>query len=117
MSRKHANLNRRLAKVEQQVTHIAAREKLANCNCYPDPLGIKRLVVKDAKEFEAHMNLSCPAHGFRRLGRLMVVNIVGEKGKISDDCARRNELATEYYRRLSEFLKSHPELKDDRDEF
>ena len=75
------------------------------------------LVVKDAKEFEAHMNLSCPAHGFRRLGRLMVVNIVGRKGEISEDCARRNELAMEYYRRLSEFLKSHPELKDARDEF
>ena len=117
MSRKLTNLNMRLAKVEQQATHIATREKLANCNCYPDPLGIKLLVVKDAKEFEAHMNLSCPAHGFRRLGRLMVSIIGGQRGEISEECARRKELVAEYYRRLSEFLKSHPELKDDRDEF
>ena len=75
------------------------------------------LVVKDAKEFEAEMNLSCPAHGFRRLGKLMVVTIVGRKGEISEECARRDELVKEYERRLSEFLKSHPELKDDRDEF
>jgi hypothetical protein len=75
------------------------------------------LVVKDAKEFEADMNLSCPAHGFRRLGKLMVVTIVGGKGAISEDCVRRKRLVTEYERRLSEFLKSHPELKDARDEF
>lgn len=117
MSRKLTNLNTRLAKVEKQATYVATREKLANCNCYPDPLGIKMLVVKDAKEFEAHMKLSCPAHGFRRLGRLMVVTIGDQKGEISEDCARRKELVTEYHRRLSEFLKSHPELKDERDKF
>ena len=94
-------------------TDIARREKLANCNCYPDPLRIKMLVVKDAKEFEAHMNLSCPAHGFRRLGKLMVVQTPGADGTISEECAKRKELVTEYDRRLSEFLKSHPELKDD----
>ena len=116
MPRKLSDLNKRLAKVEQRAAHIARREKLANCNCYPDPLGIKMLVVKDAKEFEAQMNLSCPAHGFRRLGKLMVVTIVGEGG-ISEECTRREELATEYDRRLSEFLESHPELRDARDEF
>ena len=117
MSRKLSNLNKRLAKVEQQTTHIATREKLVNCNCYPDPLGLKMLVVKDAKEFEAQMNLSCPAHGFRRLGKLMVVTIVGGNEEISEEGARRKELAKEYDRRLSEFVKSHPELKDDRDGF
>ena len=117
MSSKLSELNKRLAKVEQRAADIATRQSFANCNCYPDPLVLKILVVKDAKEFEAHMNLSCPAHGFRRLGKLMVVNIVSRKGEISDDCAKRNELATEYYRRLSEFVESHPELKDARDGF
>ena len=117
MSRKLSDLYKRLAKVEQQAAHIATQEKLANCNCYPHTLGLKMLVVKDAKEFEADMNLSCPAHGFRRLGRLMVSTIVARRGEISEDCARRNELVREYEGRLSEFLKSHPELKDDRDEF
>jgi hypothetical protein len=63
------------------------------------------------------MNLSCPAHGFRRLGRLMVVTIVGRNGEISEECARRDVLATEYYRRLSEFVESDPEVKDARDGF
>jgi len=63
MSRKLSDLYKRLAKVEQQAAHIATQEKLANCNCYPHTVGVKMLVVKDAKEFEADMNLSCPAHG------------------------------------------------------
>ena len=105
MSRKLSDLNKRLAKVEQLAAHIAMREKLGKCNCYPDPVGLKMLVVKDAKEFEAQMNLPCPAHGFRRLGKLMVVTIVGGKGEISEECARREELVEEYDRRLSEYLK------------
>src|SRR5260370_33531407 len=83
MSRKLANLNKRLAKVEQTAAHIATQEKLANCNCYTYLPGMKMLVVKDAKEFEAHMNLSCPAHGFRRLGRLMVVTIASALARSS----------------------------------
>ena len=120
MSRKLSELSKRLAKVDQQVANIATRDKLANFNCYPKgPNGraLPWFVVKSAEEFEADMNLSCPAHGFRRLGKLMVVTIVGRKGETSEECARRSELAKEYYRRLSEFVKSHPEVKDDRDEF
>jgi hypothetical protein len=38
MSGSLSNLNRRLAKVEQQVADRAGQKKLATCNCYPkDP--------------------------------------------------------------------------------
>jgi hypothetical protein len=116
MSRTLSNLNTRLAKVEEQVAHLARRQKLANCNCYPDPLGMGMLVVKDAEEFKTEMNLSCPVHGFRRLGKLMVVRTAGLKGELLEAAVRCEELVAEYKRGLAEYLKSNPELRDDHDE-
>jgi hypothetical protein len=120
MSTRLSILNKRLVKVEQQVAHIARREQLADCKCFPPgPNGISLpwFIVKKAEEFEADMNLRCPVHGFRRLGALMIVQIVGRKGEISEEYTRRMELVTEYKRRLSEAVKSNPELEDDRNEF
>jgi len=120
MSGRLSHLNRRLVKVEQQVAHLAKREQLADCKCFPPgPNGISLpwFVVKNAEEFEADMNLPCPVHGFRRLGQLMIPRIVGRKGEISEEYTRRRELVAKYELRLSEYLKSHPELEDDRNEF
>jgi hypothetical protein len=44
----------------------------------------------------------------------MIPRIVGRRGEISEEYTRRLELVAKYELRLSEFLKSHPELKDDR---
>lgn len=104
-----------MAKVEQQVADKARREKLANCNCFPhDP---KRLgapfVVSDEKKFESEMNLTCPAHGFRRFGQLLVLKFVHSDGTFDEKSVRLGQVVDEYERRLSEFLKSHPELEDD----
>lgn len=115
MSRKLSDLNKRLAKVEQQAADLAMRDKLGKCNCYPKNPVRRSLpwFVTDSNELEAAMNLPCPAHGFRRLGKLMAVRIVGPKGEISEECSRRSTLVKEYYRRLSDYLKSHPELEND----
>lgn len=114
-----SNLDRRLAKVERLVADRARREKLANCNCCPhDPERIGNIfLVSDARRFEAEMNLTCPAHGFRCLGEIMVLLRQKAGGTIAEESVRLTEVVDEYKRRLSEFLKSHPELKDDRDEF
>jgi hypothetical protein len=41
MSGRLSHLNRRLVKVERQVVHIARREQLADCKCFPPgPNGI-----------------------------------------------------------------------------
>lgn len=104
-----------MAKVERKAAEIAMRENLSTCNCYPKSRGRvgRRWFVGDTKELEAAMNLPCPAHGFRRLGKLTAVQIVGPKGEISEECARRGKLVREYERRLCEYLKAHPELEDD----
>jgi hypothetical protein len=45
------------------------------------------------------------------------VQIAGRKGEISEEYTRRLELVAKYRLRLSEHLKSHPELEDDSNEF
>lgn len=110
-----SNLNRRLAKVEQQVAFRARLEKLANCNCRPqdpeDPDSL--LLVTNTKAFEAEMNLPCPVHGFRRLGQLFVLQYLESDWTISEESVRLKEVVEEYKRRLSEFLEFHPELEED----
>jgi len=66
MSGTLSSLSRRLTKLEQQLADRARRAKLASCNC-------SYVTIADParpEEFEAEMNLPCPAHGFRRLGRI-----------------------------------------------
>jgi hypothetical protein len=60
-------LRKRLAKVRQQVTEKSRREKLANCNCQL----VTVVLPNGAEKFEAEMNLQCPSHGFRTLGRIL----------------------------------------------
>jgi len=53
-----------LDKVERLRADTAARKKEATCNC-----STWTLADSDRPEqFEAEMNLPCPAHGFRQLG-------------------------------------------------
>jgi len=109
MSGRLSNLNTRLAKVEQQVADRAWRERLAHCNCCPqDPecLGIP-LVLSSAKEFE-EMIVPCSAHGFRDLGKLIVLPLVKAGGTLAEKSVGLDEVVAEYNRRRSEFLTSHP---------
>jgi hypothetical protein len=66
MSGKLSSLSRRLAKVEQQRANRARRAKLFNCICRDETI-----VTSDRPQnFAAEMDLPCPSHGFRRLGRI-----------------------------------------------
>ncbi|MGA8764234.1 MAG: hypothetical protein WB562_15310, partial [Candidatus Sulfotelmatobacter sp.] len=65
MSGKFASLDRRLTKVEQELTSRERRRELANCTCREVTVALPNQI----EEFEAEMNRTCPAHGFRRLGQ------------------------------------------------
>jgi hypothetical protein len=75
MSGKLLGLQRRLAKVERELSSRARREEARECNCrtvtvaHPDK----------PEEFEAEMNRTCPAHGFRRLGLLVEIDYIGRR--------------------------------------
>ncbi len=73
MSGKLSGLRKRLAKVERQLADHARREGLANCTCSAVTLAIPGR----EREFEAEMNLPCPAHGLRRLGKIICLRPVG----------------------------------------
>jgi hypothetical protein len=73
MSGKLSGLWKRLAKVEQRMADQARRAELANCNCAQF---VTLAIAGQPEEFEAEMNFPCPAHGFRRLGRIMRICFV-----------------------------------------
>ena len=95
MSEKLSSLRKRLAKVERKMADIVRREELANCNCKQSS-DFTVLSDDGAEEFEAEMNLPCPAHGFRRLGRIMHVAVEDES------CPRSDELIATYEARLEQ---------------
>jgi hypothetical protein len=103
MSGKLSSLSRRLAKVEQQMADQARRAELANCSCVHMP------TIADPnqpEEFEAEMNLPCPAHGFRRLGRIMQLSFVNPDGT-AEPSPRLDELIATYEARLAEADREH----------
>jgi len=67
------------------------------------------------EQFEAAANLPCPAHGFRRLGKITVFVLVEEDGTIAEESARLSQLVEEYKLRLSQ-LPLSPELEYDSEE-
>jgi hypothetical protein len=85
-----------MAKVEQTLANLAEGESEAKCICktmtvvFPD----------DAEEFEAEMNRTCPAHGFRRLGTIVRVRFVDADGTEPEN-AKLDQLLETYEARLS----------------
>lgn len=106
MSEKLFSLRKRVAKLEQHVADRARREKLANCNCEYSTI----VVAERAEEFEAEMNLPCPAHGFRQLGRIVHIVLVsaGERPAYS---SRIDQLIATYEARRTH--QARLELEDD----
>lgn len=103
MSRKLSSLNGRLAKVEQQMADQARRAELANCNC--EHVGTLAITSQPEK-FEAEMNLPCPAHGVRRLGRIMQLVFI-DPGDTERPSTRLDELIATYEARLAEADREH----------
>jgi hypothetical protein len=100
MSGKLSSLSRRLAKVEQRMTDQARRAELANCTCIHSPW-VTGAITGQSEKFEAEMSLPCPAHGFRRLGRIMRIRFMDPDGTAEPD-PRLDELIATYEARLAQ---------------
>jgi hypothetical protein len=88
-----------LDKLEQRMADQTRRAELANCTCQFMTVAIPG----QPEEFEAEMNLPCPAHGFRRLGRIMrivFVNSTNPRTKVPSP--RLDELIATYEARLAQ---------------
>lgn len=99
------NRRKRLETLERKLADLLMQEALANCICRSDTC------ARPPMAFEAEMNKTCPVHGFRRLGRIWVTEIVQTgKDKPSQDEEEKNRaekaeierLLKEYYLRLAQ---------------
>lgn len=109
MSGKLSSLGRRLARVEQQLTERKRRAELGNCNCPEITIALPHL----AEEFKAEMNRTCPVHGFRRLGKLLVVSFVEPGMTVTEESAKLDQLVETYRFRLSQLHSSGTEFEHD----
>ena len=80
---------------------LALRAELANCNCRHFS-GVTLADPGRPEEFEAEMNLPCPAHGFRRLGTICELLCRRRDGPAEMPSPRLDELIATYEARLAQ---------------
>ena len=93
------DFNRRLARIEKRLGKELGKLNLRNCNCRE----VTYLVEGKEQEFEAEMNRSCPAHGFRDLGIVVIEDW--------HDSRAVQELQQEYHRRHVDAERARAEQK------
>jgi hypothetical protein len=103
------SLRRRLAKVERELVDSARQEKLTNCICLANIIAVST----DPEQFEAEMNRPCPVHGFRRLGKIIAVNLRCTDGSEREEVARLGQLIETYKLGLARFSQSSVKLEND----
>jgi|ERR1035438_1523863 hypothetical protein len=108
MSAKLSSLRKRLATLEQEQADRARREELADCNC-PEMKSSEFLSPIFPEALEAQLNKTCPVHGFRRFGRIVVMNFGPEKS------AKVLQLIEEYQIRLAQHSQSSVEPEEEND--
>ena len=105
------NQRKRLERLEERYADLARQEALANCICQ------KLTFTHSAKLFEAEMNKTGPAHGFRRLGQITIVQIVSTRKDRADSIDEQSvgleQLVEEYERRLAEVEQAEDEQEYD----
>jgi hypothetical protein len=65
----------------------------------------------DPEKFEAEMNRTCPVHGLRRFGNMVVLRIVKPGMIIDEKSVRLLQLVDQYKRRLSQLPESSSYLE------
>jgi hypothetical protein len=98
MSGNLSSLEKRLANLEQWMADLARRVTSINCNCEPY---VTIAFSTQPEQFEAEMNLPCPAHGLRRLGMILPICFVDGHGR-RDSTSRLDELLAIYEARLAQ---------------
>jgi hypothetical protein len=99
MSGRVRSLKRRLARVEQTLANRKKEDDLVNCVCGENILAWSGR----AKELEAELNRTCPAHGFRRVGRIHCFRFAvtettpeSEKERLGREDAELHQVIDEY---------------------
>jgi hypothetical protein len=103
------NPRKRIEQLEQELTEIAIRKSGAKCICQGVTIAAKR------EFFEAEMNQTCPVHGFRQLGQIVLMKVVIQKGSPIEEFHGLPELVEEYKRRRARHRQEMLEEDDSED--
>lgn len=108
------SLRKRVTRVERSLIEFATRQQLRKLryNC-------REMTLVDPEEpeaFEAEMNLKCPVHSFRRLGRIVDIEIVGEERTKLDELLKIYRARQLPGDRLSRLRQAGLKLKHDCEE-
>ena len=103
------SLERRLAKLEQELAQIEVEKKLGECICDQ----FVTVSAGSVAKFRAEMNRPCPAHGFRELHIMHIVTVdttrdPSSRAEIVEE-AEVEEALNEYNRRLEESKRQREE--------
>ena len=103
------SLEKRLAKVEQELAQVEADERFKNCTCGK---GFVILSAGGAERLRAEMDRLCPVHGFRELHIMRIVSVRPAKDSSPAEIIeepRIDEALSEYRRRLAESRQQREE--------
>jgi hypothetical protein len=113
MSAKLSSLRKRLAKLEQEQADRARVEELANCNCPELKSAASYLAVCPSK-FEKDINETCPVHGLRRFGTIVIMDFVNMDGTSGEWAIKLQELNAWHNLRLAQQSQSRIEAEERR---
>jgi hypothetical protein len=105
MSTRTDSLTRRLSQVERTVAEHAEQERLTACNCRIPPRGVTVLYKNDLENVEKEFSQTCPAHGFRRLGHIILFH-----SDYPYKYGRADELLDQYNARLEAWEAENDEF-------
>jgi hypothetical protein len=103
MSTRTDSLTRRLSQVERTVAEHAEKERLTACNCRAG--GVTVLNKNDLGNVEEEFSQTCPAHGFRRLGHIILFH-----SEYPYKYGRADELLDQYNARLEAWEAENDEF-------
>lgn len=117
MSAKLSSLSKRLAKLEQGQADRAKVKELANCNC-PELKSVVSFLAVCPRKFEEEINTTCPVHGLRRFGKIVITDFVNLGGTTSEWAIKLHQLIDSHNLRLAQHSQSsiEPEKEDDAEE-
>ena len=113
MSAKLSSLRQRLATLEQEQADRARREELANCTCPEMKSATGFLAPIFPEALEAALNETCPVHGLRRFGPIVILDFGNLAGTDSEDTMKMCQLIDSHERRLAQHSQSSVEPEED----
>jgi hypothetical protein len=114
MSAKLSSLRKRLVKLEQEHADRVRREELENCNC-PELKSDGSFLAVWPEALEAEMNETCPVHGLRRFGEIVIMDCVKPDGTESENTMKMCQLIDSHERRLAQHSQSSVEPEEEND--